>query len=320
MNSISLPRTDLRVSSLCLGTADFGAGISEADSFAMLDEFVGAGGNFLDTAAVYAAWTPAGKGSSERLIGRYLAARSEWKNIVVATKGGHPVVDENGVSLTARVEVEPDLNESLKNLGRDIIDLYYMHRDDPNRSVEEILAMLESFVQAGKIRYYAFSNWKRERAQEAHEIAKNKGFRGFVASQPLWSAAKPDLTKSDLTLVPLDDEYLKWHEENNFPAIPFSSQANGYFQKLLAEPPVELSAGVKSTYDSEAVKSFNRQRAEKIRILMKEKGLSATAVNFGFMWAHKFPVSPIIGPKNMDQLRDCIEAERQYDEDIDYAL
>ena len=320
MNFVSLPRTDLRVSSLFLGTADFGAGVSEADSFAMLDEYLGAGGNFLDTAAIYADWTPAGKGSSERLLKRYLASQGAGKEVVIATKGAHPELDAMNVPRMAREQVEADLNDSLKNLGRETIDLYYLHRDDPNRPVEEILETLESFVQAGKIRYYAFSNWKQERAQEALTLAESKGIRGFVASQPLWSAAKPDMASVDSTLAPMNDEFVKWHEVNNFPAIPYSSQANGYFQKLIADPSFELSNSVQNTYDSDAVKAFNRERLENIQALMNEKGLSATAVVLGFLWSHKFPVMPIVGPKNMEQLRDCLAGAEQYDEGINFAI
>jgi len=318
MNIVALPRTDLRVSSLCLGTADYGAGLSEADSFAMLDEYFESGGNFLDTAAIYADWTPAGKGSSERLIGRYLASRN--RDVVVATKGAHPDLDSMSISRMWREQVESDLNDSLKNFGRETIDLYYLHRDDTNRPVEEILDMLESFVQDGKIRYYAFSNWKQERAQEALTLAQSKGIRGFVASQPLWSAAKPDMANIDSTLAAMDDEFVQWHEANNFPAIPYTSQANGYFQKLIADPSRELSGSLKKTYESDAVKAFNRERLENIRALMNEKGLSATAVVLGFLWSHKFPVAPIVGPKNMEQLHDCLAAAEQYDEGIDFAI
>ncbi|RYG73769.1 aldo/keto reductase, partial [bacterium] len=227
MQHLTLPKTNLNVSNLCLGTADFGAGIDEKTSFALLDQFVAAGGNFLDTAAIYADWTPAGKGSSEKLLGKWLKERDG--EVVIATKGAHPEIATMDVSRMAQPQVQADLEHSLENLGVEAIDLYYLHRDDTNIPVAQILEMLEGFVTAGKIRHYGCSNWSVTRLQEAIDIAAAKGITGFVASQPMWSLAEIDLKQGDSTLVAIDEAYRAWHAKTGFPAIPYSSQANGYF-------------------------------------------------------------------------------------------
>jgi aryl-alcohol dehydrogenase-like predicted oxidoreductase len=302
MQFIDLPRTDLRVSNLCFGTADFGASIEENESFDLLDQFFAAGGNFLDTAAIYADWTPAGKGSSEKLLGKWLKNRSV--EAIVATKGGHPEIASMGVSRMTKEEVESDLDHSLKNLGTETIDLYYLHRDDPTVPVAAILSFLEGFVAAGKIRYYALSNWKLTRAQEALQTANSMGITGFVANQPLWSLAEPDLTGGDQTLAPLTAEFRQWHTQTGFPTIPYSSQAGGYFNKIAAGK--EISGALGSMHDSELTRPINRGRSQRIEALAKETGYNITQLVLAYLLNQPFPVIPIIGCKNPGQLADSL--------------
>jgi aryl-alcohol dehydrogenase-like predicted oxidoreductase len=305
MEILTLPHTDLKVSGLCLGTAGFGADVSEANSFAMLDYFVEQGGDFLDTAAIYADWTPAGKGSSERLIGKWRATRSP-QNVVIASKGAHPELHTMGVGRMTHADVESDLNASLSNLGVDSIDLYYLHRDDPAVPVEEILGMLEGFKGAGKVRYYACSNWRAERVRAAQEVAQKMNVAGFVANQPLWSLAKPDLTGGDQTWAGMDDELLALHRHIGLPAIPYSSQANGYFQKIADGK--TLSGSIQALYDSDLVRPINRARFSRLESLGAETGLTLTQLVLGYLRGHDFPVVPIIGPRMMEQLQDSLSA------------
>ncbi len=299
-----MPQTDLRVSSLCLGTADYGAGTSEADSFALLDEFIEAGGNFLDTAAIYADWTPAGKGSSERTIGKWLQSR--LPQVVIASKGAHPELHSMGVGRMTKNEIAGDIESSLKNLNVETLDLWYLHRDDPSVPVEEVLTMLEELKSAGKLRFYGCSNWRANRIRQAQAAAKTMNATGFVANQPLWSLAKPDLTGGDQTWAPMDDELIALHEETALPAIPYSSQANGYFQKIADDK--TLTGALEATYDSELVRSTNRARLSRVESLSRETGLSLTQLVLGFLRGHDFPVVPIIGPRMMEQLRDSLNA------------
>ncbi len=305
MEHLVLPRTELRVSSLCLGTAEFGAGTSETDSFVMLDEFVAAGGNFLDTAAVYADWTSAGKGSSERTIGRWLSSRSP-QNVVIATKGAHPELHSMGVGRITKREIESDIEASLKNLNAESLDLWYLHRDDPSVPVEEVLTLLEEQRSAGKLRFYACSNWRASRIREAQTAAKTLNASGFVANQPLWSLAKPDLTGGDQTWAPMNPEMLVLHQETGLPAIPYSPQANGYFQKIADGK--TLSGSIETLYDSELSRPINRARFSRLETLSRDSGLSLTQLVIGWLRGHDFPVVPIIGPRTLEQLRDSLQA------------
>ena len=155
MRSICLPNTDLHVSSLCLGTGDFGSKLDQAASWRLLNEFVDAGGNFIDTANVYGDWIPGTKSSSEKVIGAWLAEQGRREQVVVATKGAHPRLESMHVPRSAPREIIHDIEQSLRHLQTDVIDLYWLHRDDPTRPTGEIVETLAAQVKAGKIRYLA---------------------------------------------------------------------------------------------------------------------------------------------------------------------
>ncbi len=160
MQYATIPNTDLAVAAICMGTTFIGSTIDHHQSFDLLDLYAESGGNFVDTASVYANWLAGEKHQSEKTVGRWLADRGLRDRIVLATKGAHPDMATMDVPRMSRAEIEDDLNTSLINLQTDVIDLYWLHRDDPSRPVEEILATLNAQVQAGKIRYFGCSNWR----------------------------------------------------------------------------------------------------------------------------------------------------------------
>jgi aryl-alcohol dehydrogenase-like predicted oxidoreductase len=145
-----LPRTDLEPSVICLGTAEMGGGgIDDGASAAILDRYLELGGNVIDTAHVYSDWIPGAKQRSEKFLGRWLRERRVRDEIILSTKGAHPELGTMEVPRMSPVEVSRDLEASLQTLGVDHVDLYWLHRDDPQTPVEEILLMLEG-VPAGR--------------------------------------------------------------------------------------------------------------------------------------------------------------------------
>ena len=170
-----IPHTNLDASVLCLGTAEFGSVVEDSVSEAIIDCYIDAGGNVLDTAEVYAAWVPGGSHRSEEFLGRWLRKRKSRDGLILSTKGAHPRLDSMDKPRMSKKEVESDLNSSLQRLGVDHVDLYWLHRDDPGTPAEEILLMLEEFRKAGKIRYAGFSNWTQARAEEARLAAAKAG-------------------------------------------------------------------------------------------------------------------------------------------------
>jgi aryl-alcohol dehydrogenase-like predicted oxidoreductase len=168
--------TELDVFPLCLGGNVFGWTADEEASFAVLDAYAEAGGNFIDTADIYAG------GESEKIIGRWLARRGRRDDIVIATKVGLGDAPERGnlKPQTIRAAAEG----SLKSLGVDHIDLYYAHRDDLGTPIEETLAAFDDLVREGKVGYIAASNYEAPRLAAALKISDTEGLARFVALQP----------------------------------------------------------------------------------------------------------------------------------------
>jgi aryl-alcohol dehydrogenase-like predicted oxidoreductase len=172
--------TDLDVFGLCLGGNVFGWTLDEEGSFAVLDAYVAAGGNFIDTADSYGRRGPGGAGESERIIGRWMAARGNRDQLVIATKvGSSPELP--GLSQST---VRKGAEASLARLGIDRIDLYYAHKDDPQTPLEQTLAAFGALIEDGLIAHAAASNYSAARLDEALRIGQRDGMASYVALQP----------------------------------------------------------------------------------------------------------------------------------------
>jgi aryl-alcohol dehydrogenase-like predicted oxidoreductase len=200
----TLAGTDLDVYRLCLGGNVFGWTADEDQSFAVLDAYAAAGGNFIDTADVYSAWVPGNSGGeSETIIGRWLAARNNRDSMVIATKVGH------GRDLRRQAILE-GAERSLERLQTDRIDLYYAHNDDPDTPFEESLGAFGELIREGKVRYVGASNLTAERLGEALEVAEREGLPAFVALQNEYNLVnreyergpRPVVARSGLAMVP----------------------------------------------------------------------------------------------------------------------
>ena len=171
---LTLSHTDLTVHPLCLGGNVFGWTADQDESFAVLDAYAAAGGNFVDTADLYAG------GESEKVIGAWMAARGNRDDVVVATKVGMAKGADNLRADTIRTQAEA----SLAALQTDRIDLYYAHQDDEDTPLEETLGAFDALVTEGKVRYIAASNYSAARLAEALEISEREGLAQYVALQP----------------------------------------------------------------------------------------------------------------------------------------
>ena len=305
MNKIILGETDLAVSALCMGTVYFGSQLNDAASFSMLDHFTALGGNFLDTARVYADWlSPAEKQASERCIGRWLKARGLQEQVIVATKGGHPPMCGPGGPTLSLAELTQQSNESRRNLGLDTLSLYYLHRDDPSRPVAQIMDALFELQDRGVIRHIACSNWRAERIREANAYAAHCGRPGFVAVSNRWSLARIVPSVGDPTIVITDDELYRMHQEENLPLLPFTSMANGYLSKLAGDRP--MSPDVRAQYDL----AENEGIARRARSLGEQKGMTVAQVAQCFFYAQPFQVIPVASFSSNAQMEEAAAATR----------
>lgn len=302
MKTQTLPNTTLEPSVLCLGTANFGAKITRDDAFTLLDAFVDAGGTFIDTAEIYNDWVPGEKSRSEKIIGEWLANRGSRERLVIASKGAHPRLQSMTVPRMSRNDIEHDLNASLKNLRVDVIDLYWLHRDNLSMPVEVIVDTLNAQVQAGKIRHFGCSNWRTDRIRAANQYAAGKGVQGFVANQPFWNLAHvPQSALADQTCVVMDEVMHAMHVETGLVCIPYSSQANGFFKKAASGAMDPSSQGMYAGDE-------NTRRVSRAVQVAQDAGMSISEVVLAYLLSQPFAVFPIIGCRNLDQLRDTLTA------------
>jgi aryl-alcohol dehydrogenase-like predicted oxidoreductase len=292
----------LTVSNVSLGADHFGGGNDEADN-RILDAYVDFGGNFIDTANLYGRWLPHGENASEQFLGRWLKSRK--KSLVIATKGGHHDLYDPSHKRLGEADVRWDLESSLKTLGLDTIDFYWLHRDDPSIPIGMILEMLEGFVKEGKIRHYGASNYSAARLAEAEAYAKAHGLQGFTAVSNQHSVAKVNRganTNPDPTLVIVGEEDLAFHRRSKTPLIPYQSTARGYFAKLASG--AEISPALAAAYENEE----NRRRYEALLRETEEKGYSMQTASLVALTREEFPVIPITSVGSVERLKDVFDA------------
>ena len=232
MKYIQLNNTDLNISPICLGTAGFGDKSDLEKSFEILNAFVRAGGNFIDTANVYCKWLKGHGNCSEQIIGKWLKESGMQGKVIVATKGAHYSFEDPGRSRVNKEDIRMDLDESCRTLGKDEMDFYWLHRDDPKKPAEEIVDILEELKKEGRIRYYGFSNYRTERLKEIAQCLRERNLSGITAVSNQWSLAGINPggnTNPDPTLVEFSREEYQWHCETGAASVFF--HCNGIFFK-----------------------------------------------------------------------------------------
>ena len=296
---LTIPNTDLKVSRIGLGTAKAGVTYAEADELIRL--YLSLGGNLIDTARVYSDWIPGEIGRSERVIGEAIARLGVRDRVVLMTKGGHPDVTKGFDMHRSRMraaDMQTDLELSLRALKTDVIDIYVYHRDDEKQEVAALIEVMEDFRRAGKIRYYACSNWSAERMREADLYCRQHGYRGFIADQSLLNAGVKAMNPPlDDTLTVAAGPVYDYHLENPENLLmPFSGAAEGFFHRYL------LKGEGGGVYHTEG----NRKLAERIRELCREHGASVTQILMSYFSTLPIACVPLFGPKDAEQLKDAM--------------
>ena len=240
--------TDLSASRLVLGTDSFGTLVSEPDAFALMDRYVEAGGNVIDTASVYADWLGLGKSISEKTIGKWLKARNNRSQVILATKGGHYDLDTQAPRLDYH-SVREDFENSLRNLQTDHIDIYYLHKDDESQSPESLMDMLQEAAPAQQARYLGVSNWSYDRIRRANAYAREKGLRPIIASQIQHSIASANIDQFGITAM--DAASYRQYAQDELSIFAYSSQAKGFFAILEKGGAEALSEATRAMYWNE---------------------------------------------------------------------
>ena len=299
MRYASIPGVKRQAAVICLGTAPMGTSQARDDAIRIMDMYAEMGGNFLDTARVYGQ-SEEGVSLSERCVGEWIRSRGMRGNVVLGTKGAHYNVRTHERRLS-RADILADCEASLRDLDVDFIDIYWLHRDDDTRPVEEIVDTLGELKRRGWVGALGASNWKADRLAAANEYAARSGQAGFDADQPQWSLAR-QVVCGDPTLVQMDAELMAFHERTGMPVVPFSSQAKGFYSKL-------DKGGVESL-NPKGLERFafeeNIRKLPLVRATAAAHGVSVGAVALGYLTGHSFPAFPIVGisrPEYMDDVR-----------------
>jgi aryl-alcohol dehydrogenase-like predicted oxidoreductase len=303
MQYIELTGTNLNVSELCIGSANFGTKVSRDDCKNQMDLFFERGGNFIDTAHMYNDWVPGELHRSEHIIGEWLKTRRGSRDkIILATKGAHPKLGLMDIGRLSKEEIVSDLNGSLEALNTDYIDLYFLHRDDIKRPVEEIVDTLEEQTKLGKIRWYGCSNWTVKRIREANEYAKKSCKTGFVCNQLMWSLADIKYENvGDKTMEAMDNTAYSFHKETGLSAMAYMSVAQGFFVRKKSGKPIP--EGLKKWYECPQ----NDVIFETILSLSSQTGFSITDLSYFYLSVQPFPAVPISSFSSKEQLLDALE-------------
>lgn len=290
---ITVPDTDLSLCPIGLGTLSAGLKWDGKEADAIFDTYLDLGGNVVDTARIYQDWVPGEVGRSERAVGDWIKRSGKRDRIILMTKGGHPKYtgpgDDLHVSRMTDADMRGDLELSLQALQTDVIDIYFYHRDNLAQPIEDEIETMESFVKAGKIRYYACSNWTAERMREADAYCKAHGYRGFVGDQAFLNVGMKHMKPlADDTLTYIRDEIEAYHLQNpkNL-AIAYYCSAGGYFHRFARD-----GRAADETYDTPA----NRIVAQNLMRLAEEKHTGITEAVLGFLLCRDFPCMALYGP------------------------
>ncbi|MGN6246605.1 MAG: aldo/keto reductase [Motilibacteraceae bacterium] len=297
-----LGRSGCVVSTYALGTMTFGNETDEAGSHAQLDRFVESGGTLVDTADVYS------RGASETIIGRWLASRPAdvRDRVVLATKGRFPMgEDANDLGLSRR-HLSRALEDSLRRLGVDAVDVYQVHSWDPLTPLEETWGFLDDAVRAGKVRYPALSNYTGWQVQKVCDLTDRRGWAPPVTLQPQYS----------LLVREIEWEIVPACQENGLGLLPWSPLGGGWLTGKYRRDERPTGATRLGENPERGVEAYDRRSSqqrtwdvvEAVQKVAEERGVSMAEV--ALAWLHDRPAmtSVILGARTTEQLETNLRA------------
>jgi aryl-alcohol dehydrogenase-like predicted oxidoreductase len=289
MKTKLLGRTGVSVSQLCFGTMSFGGDADEATSAAMYKAVRDAGINFFDSANEYS------KGRSEEILGRL--AKGDRDDLVITTKCFNPIRPDVNARGGSRRHIVQAVEASLRRLQTDRIDVLFMHRYDPLTPVEETMRALEDLVRAGKVIYPAVSNWSAWQTQRAVDLQERNAWSRLQVIQPMYSLVK---RQAEVELLPMA-------EANGIGVIPYSPAAAGLLSgKYLGQATGRLKTN--KMYEARYGDAWMFEVAEEYVAFCKERGLHPVSTAIAWVGAHPAVTAPIIGARNVEQLKDSLAA------------
>lgn len=295
-----LGHSGISVAPLCFGGNVFGWTANEKTSFDLLDDFVDAGFNFVDTADVYTRWIEGNKGGeSETIIGNWIARSGKRKDVVLATKCGMDTgTDGKGLS---RAHILKSVEGSLKRLKTDYIDLYQSHADDETVAQDETLGAYETLIKSGKVRAIGASNFTAARLDAAVAVAKQNGLPVYASLQPEYNLYDREKFEAELAGV---------CRKHGIGVIGYYSLARGF---LSGKYRSEADLGISPRGGSVQKNYFNDRGWRILKVLDEvaaETGSNPTQVSIAWLIAQPLVTAPIASATNVAQLQDLMKAAR----------
>jgi aryl-alcohol dehydrogenase-like predicted oxidoreductase len=294
MDHVNLGRSGLKVSRACLGAMMFGTSDSapcdETEARRVIDAFLDAGANFIDTANVYTG------GQSEEVVGRAIADKRD--RVVLATKGRLPVGRGPNDSGLSRGHLTRALDDSLRRLGTDHVDLYQVHAWDPDTPIEETMATLDGFVRSGKVRYIGCSNFTGSQIVEAQWAAQRQNGTPFTSLQPRYSLIDRSI----------EADVLPAAQRHGLGTMIYSPLGGGFLTGKYergAEPDAGTRLGSRGgQYASSLLTDRNFDIVDVVRQVAGELGSTPTAVSLAWVLSRRGVSSVIMGPRDLAQMQE----------------
>ncbi len=309
MKKRRLGNSDIEVYPLALGGNVFGWTVDEPTAFGILDAFVGAGGNMIDTADTYSTWVVGHKGGeSETIIGKWLKKSGNRSRVVIATKVGSEMgPGRKGLS---KVYILRAVEESLRRLQTDVIDLYQSHKDDPGTPVEETLEAYAQLIKQGKVRAIGASNFSTQRISQSMQASKERGYPAYQCLQPRYNLY--DRAEYEQSLEPLCREY-------GLGVITYYSLASGFLTgKYRSEN--DLSKSIRG----QGVRLYLNKRGflilEALDQVARKYNTKPATISLAWLMARPGITAPITSATSIEQLNDLTAATRLDLDDFSVAL
>ena len=306
MEKILLGNSELAVSKMSLGTMYFGWKTPDEEGIRQMNEYREAGGNFIDTANVYSRRLAPDKdyfgkdfkeyreGTSEKLIGAWIRDTGCRHDFVIATKVGFRYP---GIELgTSPKQIREECEKSLRRLNTDYIDLYYLHMDDENTTLEDSLYTLTELKKEGKIRYIGLSNFKTSRIKEADEICRREGFDAPICVQQRYTYLKPRPDADFGKQATLDEELFEYAKKTGLSLLAYSPLLSGYY--------VDRTKKLPEQYLVEDID----ERIARLHKVARDMGITATQLVYAWMLNLSPEVLPIVAVSRREQFKEALAA------------
>jgi aryl-alcohol dehydrogenase-like predicted oxidoreductase len=298
MEKRELGKSEISVAPLCFGGNVFGWTVDQQTSFSLLDAFVDGGFDFVDTADVYSGWVPGNKGGeSETIIGNWLKQSGRRQHVVLATKVGKTIGGKKGL---AKAYITQAVEDSLRRLQTDYIDLYQSHEDDANTPLEETLETFDNLIKQGKVRAIGASNYTAARFREALQVSRDNGFARYESLQPEYNL----YDRKDY-----ESKYESLCRESNIGVITYYSLASGFLTgKYRSEADLDKSKR------GRGIKKYLNGHGYKILAALDKiaEEYNTSPASVALAWVMKRPgiTAPIASATSVQQLNDLSNASK----------